>query len=86
MSALACFLGHMLPRRRTLPAGFIQLCLPTKAPNPPSVVLWLHEIKRDGFRVVLRKDGARVKLYSRPGFSPVLEETGRGPTSDPARP
>jgi ATP-dependent DNA ligase len=27
----------------------------------------VHEIKHDGFRVIARKDGARVKLYSRPG-------------------
>ena len=27
----------------------------------------LHEIKHDGFRVIARKDGPRVKLYSRPG-------------------
>ena len=38
--------------------------LPTKAPRPPSGALWLHEIKHDGFRVIARKDGARVKLYS----------------------
>ena len=38
-----------------------------KAPQPPSGALWLHEIKHDGFRVVARKDGARVRLYSRPG-------------------
>jgi ATP-dependent DNA ligase len=25
----------------------------------------LHEIKHDGFRVIGRKDGERVKLYSR---------------------
>jgi bifunctional non-homologous end joining protein LigD len=28
---------------------------------------WLHEIKHDGFRVIARKKGAQVKLYSRPG-------------------
>jgi bifunctional non-homologous end joining protein LigD len=28
---------------------------------------WLHEIKHDGFRVIARKNGERVKLYSRPG-------------------
>jgi bifunctional non-homologous end joining protein LigD len=27
----------------------------------------LHEIKHDGFRVIARKEGTRVKLYSRPG-------------------
>ena len=50
-----------------LPLGFIPPCLPTKAPQPPTGETWLHEIKHDGFRVIARKDGARVKLYSRPG-------------------
>jgi len=27
----------------------------------------LSEIKHDGFRVIARKDGDRVRLYSRPG-------------------
>jgi ATP-dependent DNA ligase len=67
--------ARMLSRPRTLPAGFIQPCLPTKAPRPPSGALWLHEIKHDGFRVIARKDGERVKLYSRPGN----DLTGRFP-------
>jgi ATP-dependent DNA ligase len=29
--------------------------------------MWLHEIKHDGFRVIARKDGDRLRLYSRPG-------------------
>ena len=44
--------------QRTLPAGFIAPCLPTKAHTPPSGRLWLHEIKHDG---------ERVKLFSRRG-------------------
>jgi bifunctional non-homologous end joining protein LigD len=58
-----------------LPAGFIAPCLPTSAPRPPSGELWLHEIKHDGFRVIARKEGKRVKLYSRPGN----DLTGRFP-------
>jgi bifunctional non-homologous end joining protein LigD len=54
-------------RMRTLPAGFIEPCLPTKTNTLPSGGLWVHEIKHDGFRVIARKDGARVRLYSRPG-------------------
>jgi bifunctional non-homologous end joining protein LigD len=50
-----------------LPRGFVPPCLPTKAPQPPSGDFWLHEIKHDGFRVIARKDGERVRLYSRPG-------------------
>ena len=51
----------------SLPPGFVPPCLPTKAPQPPTGALWLHEIKHDGFRVIARKDGNRVRLYSRPG-------------------
>jgi bifunctional non-homologous end joining protein LigD len=54
-------------RSRVLPAGFVAPCLPTRAPQPPSGAIWLHEIKHDGFRVVARKEGKRVRLYSRPG-------------------
>jgi ATP-dependent DNA ligase len=52
--------------QRTLPAGFIA-CLPTKTDKLPSGSQWLHEIKHDGFRIIARKDGDRVRLYSRPG-------------------
>jgi ATP-dependent DNA ligase len=60
---------------RTLPAGFIPPCLPTKADIPPAGGVWLHEIKHDGFRIIARKDGPRVRLYSRPGN----DLTGRFP-------
>jgi ATP-dependent DNA ligase len=53
--------------QHTFPAGFIAPCLPTKTDKLPSGDLWLHEIKHDGFRVIARKDGDRVRLYSRPG-------------------
>jgi bifunctional non-homologous end joining protein LigD len=67
-------------RQRTLPTGPIEPCLPTKADTLPSGGLWIHEIKHDGFRIVARKIGAQVKLYSRPGNDltdrfPVIVET-----------
>jgi bifunctional non-homologous end joining protein LigD len=68
---------------RVLPAGFVPPCLPTKAQEPPSGPMWLHEIKHDGFRVIARKDGDRVRLYSRPGndltyrFSLIVEALAR---------
>jgi bifunctional non-homologous end joining protein LigD len=66
-----------------LPSGFIQPCLPTKAPEPPTGGAWLHEIKHDGFRVIARKEGDRVRLYSRPGndltyrFALIVESLAR---------
>jgi ATP-dependent DNA ligase len=53
--------------QRTLPAGFIAPCLPSKTDKLPSGSQWLHEIKHDGFRVIARKDGTKVRFYSRPG-------------------
>ena len=53
--------------QRTVSAGFIAPCLPTKTDKLPSGGQWLHEIKLDGFRIIARKDGPRVRLYSRPG-------------------
>jgi len=46
-------MGIML-RMRTLPAGFIAPCLPTKTDKLPSGDGWLHEIKHDGFRIIAR--------------------------------
>jgi bifunctional non-homologous end joining protein LigD len=43
-----------------------------EAPRPPTGDAWLHEIKQDGFRVIARKDGGRVRLYNRPGKRPDL--------------
>jgi hypothetical protein len=54
-------------RPRALPVGFIAPCLPTSARQPPCGPEWLIEIKHDGFRVIARKEGKRVRLYSRPG-------------------
>ena len=70
-------------RLRTLPAGFIEPCLPTSSKRPPAGDGWLHEIKHDGFRCIARKDGKRVKLYSRPGndltrrFTRIVEAVAR---------
>ncbi len=52
----------------------------------PSGSQWLHEIKHDGFRIIARKNGSRVKLYSRPGndfthrFPLIVEALARLPS------
>ena len=65
---------------RSLPSGFVPPCLPTKAAQPPSGPLWLHEIKHDGFRIIARKKAAQVRLYSRPGNDLSEHIEGDGPT------
>ncbi len=43
-------------------------CLPRATKAPPSGPGWLHEIKHDGFRIIARRDGMRVRLMSRNGY------------------
>src|SRR5829696_4697815 len=56
-----------LARDRRAPEGFIQPCVPVLADVAPSGPDWLHEIKHDGYRLIARKDGDRVRLWSRQG-------------------
>jgi bifunctional non-homologous end joining protein LigD len=51
--------------RRVLPAGFIEPCIPVLAVKPPSGPQWVHEIKHDGYRLIVRRDGAMVRLWTR---------------------
>jgi bifunctional non-homologous end joining protein LigD len=51
-----------------LPLGFIPPCLPTAAQKPPGGPGWVHEIKHDGYRLLARKQGDRIRLYTRRGY------------------
>jgi bifunctional non-homologous end joining protein LigD len=54
------------PRARPL-SGNIEPCLPRPARAPPTGPDWIHEIKHDGFRILARRDGPKVRLISRHG-------------------
>jgi hypothetical protein len=45
----------------------IEPCLPTHAAKPPSGPGSLHEIKHDGFRLMVRRDGVGARLSTRNG-------------------
>jgi ATP-dependent DNA ligase len=51
--------------KRKLPAGFVVPAQPVEANQPPAGPDWVHEIKHDGYRLIVRHDGERVRLYSR---------------------
>jgi len=53
------------PARR--PEGFIEPCLPTLGRAPPAGPQWAFEIKHDGFRFICRREGDRVRVFSRRG-------------------
>jgi hypothetical protein len=43
--------------------------LPSPADNPPSGPDWVHEIKHDGFRLMVRRDSVGIRLLTRRGNS-----------------
>ncbi len=70
---LEFLLARMSLLERTRPGlGIIEPCLPSPAKVPPAGAGWLHEIKHDGFRILARRDGAGVRLFTRNGndFTP----------------
>ena len=54
---------------------FTPPCLPSPADRPPSGPGWIHEIKHDGFRMMVRRDPAGVVLLTHNGH----DWTGRFP-------
>jgi ATP-dependent DNA ligase len=46
--------------RRIRTDGFVDPCIPSRAPKPPSGPDWVHEIKHDGYRLIMRRGGEAV--------------------------
>ena len=49
------------------PSGFIEPCLPTLSRTVPDGPRWAFEVKHDGYRFIARRDGDRVRVFSRHG-------------------
>jgi ATP-dependent DNA ligase len=47
--------------------GFIEPALPTVAPKPPAGERWVHEIKHDGYRLMVKRYGDHVRIFTRRG-------------------
>jgi len=50
------------------PAGIPKPCIPTKADTVPTGPLWLHELKHDGYRLMVRRSGEVVQVITRGGY------------------
>src|SRR5271169_195751 len=48
--------------------GFVDPCIPSRAPKPPSGPDWVHEVKHDGYRLIVRRNGVTVRLFTRRGY------------------
>src|SRR6478672_11926355 len=65
-----------------------KICLnhPTDLASPPAAQPshpdWIHEVKQDGYRLIVSRDGDRVRLFTRNGYDwtsryPLIVETAR---------
>jgi bifunctional non-homologous end joining protein LigD len=57
-------------------------CIPTRGTKVPSNSDWIHEVKQDGFRLIVSRGGDRVRLFTRNGHDwtdryPLIVETAR---------
>lgn len=44
-------------------------CLPTRETAVPAGPDWIHEIKHDGYRLTVHREGKRVRLFTRNGHN-----------------
>jgi ATP-dependent DNA ligase len=44
-----------------------EFCLPTRASVVPATPEWFHEVKYDGYRLRLERDGMRVRSITKGG-------------------
>jgi bifunctional non-homologous end joining protein LigD len=59
-----------------------QPCIPTRGKQVPHHDDWLHEVKHDGFRLIVQRDGDRVRLFTRNCYNwtsryPLIVEAAR---------
>jgi bifunctional non-homologous end joining protein LigD len=43
-------------------------CIPTRGVRVPSHPDWIHEVKHDGYRLIVQREGKRVRLWTRNGY------------------
>jgi bifunctional non-homologous end joining protein LigD len=48
-----------------MPLSKFQSCIPTRAAKVPAGPDWIHDIKHDGYRLIVQKDQKRVRLFTR---------------------
>jgi bifunctional non-homologous end joining protein LigD len=57
-------------------------CIPTRGTKVPSHSDWIHEVKQDGFRLIVSRVADRVRLFTRNGYDwttryPLIVEAAR---------
>jgi hypothetical protein len=47
-----------------MPKIAFEPCIPTRGTKVPTGPDWIHEIKHDGYRLIVQRDGTRVRLFT----------------------
>ena len=50
-----------------MPTRLYEPCIPTRGTKVPDGPDWIHEIKHDGYRLIVQREGTRVRLFTRNG-------------------
>ena len=50
-----------------MPKSTFEPCIPTRGTKVPDRPEWLHEIKHDGYRLIVQREDKRVRLFTRNG-------------------
>ena len=45
-----------------MPKSAFEPCIPTRGTKVPDRPEWIHEIKHDGYRLIVQRDGKSVRL------------------------
>jgi len=48
-----------------MPKSPFEPCIPTTVAKVPDRPEWIQEIKHDGYRLIVQRDGKRVRLFTR---------------------
>ena len=52
-----------------MPKRAFEPCIPTRGAAVPAGPDWIHEIKHDGYRLIVQRQGKRVRLFTRNGHN-----------------
>lgn len=50
-----------------MPQRLFEPCLPSRGTKVPASKDWIHEIKHDGYRLIVQREGKRVRLFTKNG-------------------
>jgi ATP-dependent DNA ligase len=59
---LRCCVTKWTDLKKKMPKSPYAPCIPTRGTKVPSHPDWIHEVKQDGYRLIVSRDGDRVRL------------------------